>query len=313
MKRILLVGAGEVGAKHLLALAGLGAHRQLVGVADPSPSALLPAGVPVLDDWKTALDRLEPDAVIVATPPGIALQVARAAAVRGARVLVEKPATLDAAQLDPRPGDERVFVAFQPHFAPGVPGLLANPPAVTRAEVILGCRRDRPYYRGWRTRWDTCGGVLHQQAIHGLALALRILHTAPPLSCTAAVRRDRGWADSEDQVTADLVFAGGRSLRIDARVDSPDRPFHHMTLHRADGARLHVRGRNLEAGVGDPAAAPSHLVLRQAMYEAWLMTSLHRPHPALFPLRGLRRTLEVIDHVYASAPTIRSPSRSDRC
>lgn len=301
MKRLLLVGAGEVGAQHLQALAGLGAHRQLVGIADPSPSALLPAGVRVLDDWKVALDQLEPDAVIVATPPGTALQVARAAAARGARVLVEKPATTDATQLDAQPGDDRIFVAFQPHFAPGVPGLLANPPAVARAEVVLDCRRDRPYYRGWRSRWDTCGGVLHQQAIHGLALALRLLPEVAPVSCTAAIRRDRGWADSEDQVTADLELAGGRSLRIDARVDSPDRPYHHVLLYLADGHWLRVRGRNLEAGLGDLDAAPSHLVLRQAMYEAWLMTSLHRPHPSLFPLAELRRTLDVIDLVYASA------------
>jgi predicted dehydrogenase len=300
--RILLVGAGEVGAKHLRALAGLGTDHQLVGVADPSPSASPPVGVPVLDGWKTALDRLKPDAVIVATPPGTALLVARGAAERGARVLVEKPATLDASQLGLRSGDDRIFVAFQPHFAPGVPALLADPPVVARADVILRCQRDRSYYRGWRAHWDTCGGVLHQQAIHGLALVVRLLRATGHVSCTATVRRDRGWGESEDQATADLLFTGGRSVHIDARVDSPGPPCHHLLLHLADGGHLHVRGRNLEAGVGDLASAPSHLILRRAMYEAWLTTSLHQPHPALFPLRELRHTLQVIDSVYACAP-----------
>ena len=301
MKRVLLVGAGEVGALHLEALAGLGSHRQLVGIADPASPAPLPNGVPVMDDWKQALVLLEPDMVIVATPPGIALEIARAAAAQGARVLVEKPATLDPVQLAPQPGDERIFVAFQPHFAPGLTGLLANRPAVARAEVTLECRRDRPYYRGWRAGWATSGGILHQQAIHGLALVLRMLQAAPPVSCTATVRRDRGWADSEDQVTANLEFASGQRLYVDARVDSPDRPYHHVLLCLADGSELRVRGRNLEAGLMPLDTAPSHQTLRQTMYEALLTTRFHRPHPSLFPLSELRRTLDVIDHIYAQA------------
>lgn len=315
---MLLVGAGEVGAKHLHALAGIGNRARLVGVADPAPSAAVPHGVPLLEDWRTALDQLAPNLVIVATPPGVALKIARAASETGARVLVEKPATLHAQDLAlPQPCDRRIFVAFQPHFAPGLPGLLANTPAIRQATVLLTCRRDRAYYRDWRTRWETCGGVLHQQAIHGLALALRLIPAETITACTATVRHDRRWAESEDEVTALVEFAGGQRIQIEAQVDSEtDAPKHHVRLDLHHGAPLRVRGRNLEAGLGEEAGAPNHLVLRQAMYEALLNTRrVSRPHPSLFPLAKLRRTLQVIDHVYATAHatnTVPSTPRSKK-
>lgn len=300
MRRVLLIGAGEVGAKHADALT----HAEgmaLVGVADPCPDAVPAAGVPLLARWETALDMLAPDVVVVATPPGIALEAARAAARGGATVLVEKPATLDPAELVPVPEDGRIFVAFQPHFAPGLAELLTQAPAVHRAAVTLVCRRDRSYYRSWRTRYSTAGGVLHQQAIHGLALALRLLPPAPIASCTAGVHHVRQWAETEDRIVARSVFEDGTVLAVDARVDSDQPRRHEVTLHLKDGRQIHVRGRNLEAGLGDPLRAPSDLALRQDLYRALPAGDAGPHHPSLFPLPALRRTLEVIDHVYRSA------------
>ncbi|MFE9882570.1 Gfo/Idh/MocA family protein [Streptomyces sp. NPDC005784] len=300
MRRVLLIGTGEVGAKHADALTRA-EGMYLVGVADPRPDAVPPTGVPLLARWGTALDALAPDVVVVATPPGIALEAARAAARSGATVLVEKPATLDPSALVPAAEDGRIFVAFQPHFAPGLAELLDRAPAVRRADVTLVCRRDRGYYRTWRTRYATAGGVLHQQAIHGLALALRLLPPSPITSCTAGVRRIRQWAESEDHIIAQAVIEGGSVLTVDARVDSDQPRRHELTLHLEDGRTLHVRGRNLEAGLGDPARAPSDLDLRQALYRALPAGDAGPHHPSLFPLPALRRTLEVIDHVYRSA------------
>ncbi|MFD5111729.1 Gfo/Idh/MocA family protein [Streptomyces sp. NPDC058391] len=304
MRRVLLIGSGEVGAKHAEAVtrtAGMG----LVGVADPSPVVAPPAGVPLLARWETALETLAPDVVVVATPPGTALVAARAAARGGAAVLVEKPVTLDPTDLTPAPEDRRIFVAFQPHFAPGLAGLLAQAPTVRRASVTLVCRRDRAYYRSWRTRYATAGGVLHQQAIHGLALALRLLTPASITSCTAEVHRERRWAESEDRITATVAFADGALLTVDARVDSVDQQRRHeVTLHLDDGQHVHVRGRNLEAGLGDPLSAPGDLALRQAMYRALPAGTADPYHPSLFPLPQLRRTLEVIDRAYRTARNV---------
>lgn len=304
MRRVLLVGAGEVGAKHLAALAGT-AGVSIAGVADPAPRAEVPAGVPVFASWRSALAALSPDLVVVAAPPGTALAAARDAAAAGAAVLVEKPATTDPAALAPHDEDRRVFVAFQPHFAAGLSGLLCETPAVVRAEVGLAVRRDPGYFRGWRRRYATAGGVLHQQAIHGLALALRLMPgTVETVDATVVHRR--GLAETEDHVTATVTLTEGTTLHVDARVDHHGPPAHELVLHLADGRRLHVRGRNLEAGLGALAAVPSHGE-RHAMYAALLAAADGSPpHPCLFPLPALRRPLEVIDRVYRDARVVRT-------
>ncbi|MFE1958370.1 Gfo/Idh/MocA family oxidoreductase [Streptomyces sp. NPDC059479] len=167
------------------------------------------------------------------------------------------------------------------------------------------CRRDRAYYRTWRTRFATAGGVLHQQAIHGLALALRLLPPGPVSSCTADVWRERRWAESEDRVAAEIGFASGAVLTVDARVDSDEPTRHEVLLDLANGQRLRVRGRNLEAGLGRTDTAPSDQTLRHAMYHALSVADRHSFHPCLFPLSALRRPLEVIDHVYRTAREVR--------
>ncbi|MFC0599253.1 Gfo/Idh/MocA family protein [Streptomyces palmae] len=305
MKRVLLVGAGEVGAKHLTALAGA-PGLAVAGIADPSPRTAVPGGVPVFASWRAALRAVTPDLVVVAAPPGTALAAARGAAAAGAAVLVEKPATTDPAALTPLPGDERISVAFQPHFAPGLGGLLAERPAVIRAEVTLAVRRDPDYFRGWRRTYATAGGVLHQQAIHGLALALRLL-PGDVETVDATVVHCRDLAETEDHVTTTITLTGGATVHVDARVDHPGPPIHELVLHFSDGRRLQVRGRNLEAGLGVLADAPTHEELRRAMYAAALEAADGRPaHPCLFPLTALRRPLEVIDRVYRDARVVRA-------
>ncbi|MFD7580955.1 Gfo/Idh/MocA family oxidoreductase [Kitasatospora sp. NPDC059817] len=298
--RVLLVGAGEVGQKHLAVLTVMPGVAACA-VADPVPPAALPPGAAYFTSWRSALDAAVFDLVVVAAPPGTALTAARAAALTGAVVIVEKPATTDPAALAYQSGDERIFVGFQPHFAPGLAALLAQPPAIARAEVLLAVRRDPDYFRGWRRAYATAGGVLHQQAIHGLALALRLMPGRLE-AVTAEANHRRHLADSEDRITAELHLAGGQVLAVDARVDYDGPPCHELVLHLADGRRLEVRGRNLEAGLGDPAKAPTHELLRQQMYAAVLATvGGGSVHPCLFPLTALRRPLEVIDRVYREA------------
>lgn len=303
--RVLLAGAGEAGARHLAALAGMPGVT-VAAVADPVPSAPVPAGAARYGSWQEALGAGRFDLVIAAAPPGVALAAGRAAASAGAAVIVEKPAVVSAAALGCQEGDERIFVGFQPHFAPGLEGLLSSPPRVTRAEVVLEVRRDPGYYRGWRRSWAASGGVLHQQAIHGLALALRLM-PGPCRAEAASAAWYRGLGEAEDRVTATLALDGGRRLLVDARTDFSGAPRHEVTLWLEDGRVLRVRGRNLEAGLGDPAAAPSHDLLRRQMYAAVLAASAGGPvHPCLFPLPALGRPLEVIDHVYHAARAVRA-------
>ncbi|WP_103529554.1 Gfo/Idh/MocA family oxidoreductase [Streptomyces sp. SM12] len=302
MKRALLIGAGEVGAKHLTALTSM-PGMEVAAVADPDPAVPVPPGTWRCASWQTALRRVRPDLVVVATPPGVALAAARAAASAGAVVLVEKPVAVTPEVLrTTRRQDRRVFVGFQPHFAPGLGELLADPPRVRAARVLLACRRDPAYYRGWRRTRAKAGGVLHQQAIHGLALALRLM-PGKAVVTEAVVHHRRELAETEDQITAVLGLPGGR-IEIDARVDAAA-GYHHVLLDTEDG-QLTVRGRNMQAGLGDPDSAPTDLQLRVQMYTAVLQAAAGGPaHPSLFPLKALRRPLEVIDDVYTHARAVR--------
>ncbi|MEN8653710.1 hypothetical protein ABCR94_24670 [Streptomyces sp. 21So2-11] len=87
-----------------------------------------------------------------------------------ATVLVEKPATLHPAALEPAPEDTQIFVGFQPHFAPGIAQLLHQAPEVRRAAVRLVCRRDLAYYQRWRTRYAKAGTGDPRSAPSNLAL-----------------------------------------------------------------------------------------------------------------------------------------------
>jgi predicted dehydrogenase len=312
--RALLVGLGEVGQQHLDALTRTpGVH--IVGIVEPRPlPPTVAVGLPRFAEHRAALAALSPDLVVVAIPPVISLPIAREAAATGARVLVEKPVVIDPADLDPPPGagadDEAISVAFQPHFAPGLADLLTARPTIARATVVLAWRRDAAYYRGWRATWSSAGGVLHQQAIHGLALALRLLDSPAPVTCVGHRHHRRGLSDAEDQVAATLTLAGGVPLRLDCRVDHPGPPYHHMHLDLVDGRRLSITGRNLEAGLGTAHRAPTHRDLRIALYQALLATSPAVPggprqHPCLFPLRALCPVLEVIDCVYRTVSRCR--------
>lgn len=114
-------------------------------------------------------------------------------------------------------------------------------------------------------------------------------------------------AETEDHVIAVLALSGGATVQINARVDHPGPPAHELILHLTDGRRLHVRGRNLEAGLGEIAAAPTHEELRRAMYAAALNAAEGHPaHPCLFSMTALRRPLEVIDRVYRDARVVRT-------
>lgn len=302
--RTVVVGAGTVGRQHLAALESM-PECVLLGVVEPAACAAsaLPAHVRVWPGLEQALADLAgqgPECVVITAPPPASLGLARRAAEAGARVLVEKPVVIDPDELSITAGDEQIFVGFQPHVAPGVAALLQHPPDVAQAQVELVCRRDAEYFRGWRGHWAQAGGILHQQAIHGLALALRLMPEAPVLECTARVWHERRYSPAEDAVEAELVFEDGRRLLLhgctDAAMDRQRR--HELRLSTANGSQLHLTGRNLEAGLGPAHAAPDAAELRRSLYRA---LASRAGHPCLFPLAGMPRVLEVITYVYRTA------------
>jgi len=99
--RLAVVGVGQIGRRHLQAIAAE-PSCQAVAVVDPSP-----AGAKAADEWKlpcfadpeAMLDEIEPEGVVNATPNSLHVPLSLACVERGIPVLVEKPVadSLDAA------------------------------------------------------------------------------------------------------------------------------------------------------------------------------------------------------------------------
>ncbi len=100
--RMVVVGAGVIGKRHISSIAASGC-AELGGIVDMAPEAeavAREAGVPLFADMTSMLDRISPQGVIVSTPTIHHLQPVLQALDAGAHVLVEKPitATLDEAE-----------------------------------------------------------------------------------------------------------------------------------------------------------------------------------------------------------------------
>ena len=112
---IAVIGAGLFGRKHIEIMQKEPACR-LVAVADPTPEAEVYAGelgVPYFRDYIEMLDRIRPQAAIIATPNVLHVPVGLACAERGVHMLVEKPvADTVAAALQLAEAAERADVAL---------------------------------------------------------------------------------------------------------------------------------------------------------------------------------------------------------
>ena len=105
--RIAMLGVGRWGS-HLLRNFLQNPDVTLAAVIDPwAPNLkrsqdifgpIAPSDTQWLTDWQTALDTLELNAIVVATPAETHYQVIRAALIKGLHVLAEKPLTLTVAE-----------------------------------------------------------------------------------------------------------------------------------------------------------------------------------------------------------------------
>ena len=266
-----VVGLGMATQPHMLAIRDLESAGTARLVGGFSPSAERRAGfsqrwkAPVFESLVALLAAPGLDLVLVLTPPGQHLPVARAAAASGKHMLVEKPlerTAAEAAQLVQVARDAGVTlgVVFQHRFRPAA---LRLKQAVAGGELgrLLSCSasirwwRDAAYFaqpgRGMKARDG--GGVLLTQSIHTLDL---LLHIAGPLARVGALAKTSGLRaiDTEDMACAALQFASGAIGALDATtVAEPGHP-ERVEIAGTGGSaalvaerlELHVKGRAVE-------------------------------------------------------------------
>src|SRR5918996_1528683 len=124
--KTLIAGLGSVGRRHLRNLIALG-EKNIVLLR--SHRATLPddelAGYPIETDLQKALNKHRLDAVIVANPTALHLDVAIPAAESGCAILIEKPIShsmerIDRLQAAVRKSGSRILLGFQFRFHPGL-------------------------------------------------------------------------------------------------------------------------------------------------------------------------------------------------
>jgi predicted dehydrogenase len=122
--RFLIAGLGSIGRRHFRNLIALG-EKDIVLLR--TRKATLPddelAGYPVETDIQEALSKYKPDAVVVANPTSLHLDVAIPAAEAGCQILLEKPVShslerLDVLKRTAEKSGSKVLVGFQFRYHP---------------------------------------------------------------------------------------------------------------------------------------------------------------------------------------------------
>lgn len=175
--KFMIAGFGSIGRRHLRNLRALGEHDILLYRSGRStlPDAQAEIGdLPVETDLRAALDH-RPDAVIVANPTALHLDVAVPAAAQGCHLLLEKPVAERLERVEElraalRQGGGQVVVGFQFRFHPTLQKaaeLLAEGavgrPVFARAswgEYLPAWHPWEDYRQGYAARGDLGGGVL---------------------------------------------------------------------------------------------------------------------------------------------------------
>ena len=276
--RIGLIGCGKIGQKNLQALARLPAAT-LVATCDTDRERAEAAGVPFdATAYERPADLIRHeglDAVIVATPSGFHPQQAMEAMEQGLDVLVEKPLALSigvARQLTRFAEDAGIILAVT-HFN----RLLAAPAellSLVRAGALgtplsggVAVRWARPqaYFdeANWRGTRALDGGMLFNQAVHALDLAVEVFGPAGEVFCYADTKTHA--IEAEDTVAGAVRFRGGALVTVAVTTSVP-----HTNLEE----RLTVVGSEGVAVLGPTAAELAVLRTADADRDAGVLRAL---------------------------------------
>lgn len=221
--RVLVAGLGSIGRRHLRNLRALGVEDL---VLLRSGRATLPddelAGFPAEREIRSALRNHRPDAVVVATPTSLHLDVAIPAARAGCHLLLEKPI---AASMDRVPelvtavaeSDVACLVGFHFRFHPVLAALRARIEDRTLGSVAHAEAHWGEFLPGWHPWEDHRTGYAARRDLGG-GVALTLCHPFDYLRWLLgevveahgiAARRGAVTVDTEDTVDAVLRCASG--------------------------------------------------------------------------------------------------------
>ncbi len=282
--RVLVLGAGSIGARHARELVALGAD---VDVADPEPAraAAVIGATPV--PFGLGAELAGYDGIVVASPTRFHVEQALAALESGAKVLVEKPLALSVAEARPLvPWSASVMVGYNLRFhspsrqlreltADGTVG------TVRAARFWFGSylpdwRPGIDYRQSYSARADLGGGIL-LDAIHELDLVVWWFGTAVAVTASMVARVGELDIDVEDTVKA--LLRTGDGVPVEVSLDYLSRRYRRgveligedATL-RFDWARqeIEIDRSSGTVVIQDKTAVAQSYVLQSACFLEWL-------------------------------------------
>lgn len=225
-----IVGCGHIAAKHIAAIEHTEGAR-LVALCDPDPAKLAAwsenGAARLYADFRTLLEQ-EPqlDAVCICAPSGLHVPLALEAVQAGKHLVLEKPVTLDLAEakllrqaLDQ--SNLRATVVHPNRYRPAIRELKAALERqrfgkLSHINVTIRWNRSDEYYNqaAWRGTKEMDGGVLLNQAIHGLDLLQWLFGPVAEVKSLVATRLRP--IEAEDVAIAALRLESGALGVIEA-------------------------------------------------------------------------------------------------
>ena len=236
MVKLGLIGCGSIGQRVLQALAHL-PEASLVATADPDPDraaqAALPFDAQSFESAEALMAAGLVDGVIIATPSGLHPPLAEAAMEQGLDVLVEKPLALswETARRLTQFAEDAGLVLAVTHFNRMLPAVTRVLELVrdgylgtlTSGGVAVRWARPQAYYdeAPWRGTRAMDGGILFNQAVHAIDLAVAVF--GPAAEAHAYLATQTHTIETEDTVAGAVRFKSGALVTVAATTAVPER------------------------------------------------------------------------------------------
>lgn len=186
--RYALIGCGRISKNHIIS--AIKNNLEIVAICDLDISKLkscsktfqLAENVNFYTNYKDMIDNEDLDIIAIATDSGSHASIAVECLKRSINLIIEKPIALSIYEADliiemAKEKNLKVTVCFQNRFNEAVQKLkysLSNNELGKLSHGSLNVRwnRGREYYEqaDWRGKWETDGGALMNQSIHGIDL-----------------------------------------------------------------------------------------------------------------------------------------------
>lgn len=254
-----LIGCGRVAPNHIKAAKGNGFEILAVCDIDAehiddmfSRTALTQEEINSIhryDNYEEMLEKEKPELVSIALPSSLHAKAALCVIEKGINVIIEKPIAMSIKDADAiiEAGERKgvvVSACHQNRFNKAVQEMRAALEKgrfgkLSHGAITIRWSRGEAYYKqaDWRGKWESDGGTLMNQCIHGIDLLRWMCGDDIVKVYGITKRRLHPYIEAEDIGTAVVEFANGMVATIEGTVNLADHDMEeHLSLFGENGS-----------------------------------------------------------------------------